>query len=192
MNRTARAMGRLMAVMVAVAATERALAQQAPAGPEAPPESVRRIVINVPAMTLNLTEGGELVKSYHIAVGKRTTPTPTGSFRVASMVKDPTWYGPKGAIAQPGAKNPVGTRWIGLDRKGYGIHGTNAPRSIGRAASHGCIRLKNADAEDLFKRIRVGDQVEIIYEIATAEGAEYQDVYNRAAAAAQNSVGGGS
>jgi lipoprotein-anchoring transpeptidase ErfK/SrfK len=59
------------------------------------------------------------------------------------------------------ANSPVGTRWIGLNLKGYGIHGTNAPRSIGRAASHGCIRLKNRDVERLFAMLRVGDVVEI-------------------------------
>jgi lipoprotein-anchoring transpeptidase ErfK/SrfK len=189
MNRTAKAMGRLMALMVAIAAAERALAQTT-AAPEPQPDAPRRIVISIPAMTLELVENSELVKSYRIAVGKRSTPTPTGTFQIASMVKEPTWYGPRGEIAKPGPKNPVGTRWIGLDRKGYGIHGTNAPGSIGRAASHGCIRLRNADAEDLFERVRVGDQVEILYEVATADGAEYQDVYRRAAAA-QSSDGAG-
>lgn len=189
MNWTAKAVGRLMALAVAIAAAERALAQTT-AAPEPQPEAPRRIVINIPAMTLEVLGNGELVKSYRIAVGKRSTPTPTGSFQIASMVKDPTWYGPKGEIAKPGTKNPVGTRWLGLDRKGYGIHGTNAPGSIGRAASHGCIRLRNADAEDLFERVRVGDQVEILYEVATADGAEYQDVYRRAAAA-QTSAGAG-
>ena len=60
-----------------------------------------------------------------------------------------------------GKDNPVGTRWLGLDRKGYGIHGTNAPKSIGHAASHGCIRLRNRDVERLFSMLRVGDVVEI-------------------------------
>ena len=50
---------------------------------------------------------------------------------------------------------------MGLSTKGFGIHGTNVPRSIGKAASHGCIRLRNQDAEDLFEKVRVGDVVEI-------------------------------
>ena len=58
-------------------------------------------------------------------------------------------------------KNPVGTRWIGLNLKGYGIHGTNAPGSIGQAASHGCIRLTNRDVERLYAMLRVGDTVSI-------------------------------
>lgn len=190
MNRAAQTMGRLMAVMVAVAATERAMAQQAQAPvPAAKPEVVRNIVVNIPAMKLELYENGERVKAYPIAVGKRTTQTPVGSFRIASRVKNPTWYGPKKQVVPGGPKNPVGTRWIGLDHKGYGIHGTNAPRSIGSAASHGCIRMKNADAEDLFERVRVGDTVQILYETVTADGAALADVYNRQAAGAP--AGGG-
>jgi hypothetical protein len=51
---------------------------------------------------------------------------------------------------------------MGLSVKGYGIHGTNAPKSIGKAASHGCIRLAKVDLEELFDAVRTGDQVEII------------------------------
>jgi lipoprotein-anchoring transpeptidase ErfK/SrfK len=60
-----------------------------------------------------------------------------------------------------GRGNPVGTRWMGLNVKGYGIHGTNAPRSVGHATSHGCIRLRNRDVERLYAMLRVGDIVEI-------------------------------
>lgn len=189
MKPTTQMMSKLVAVMVAVAATERAMAQQpsAPVDPKPPVE--RRIVVNIPAMKLELFEDGERLKVYSIAVGKRTTQTPVGSFRVATLVKKPTWYGPKKVVAA-GAGNPVGTRWIGLDRKGYGIHGTNAPRSIGRAASHGCVRMRNADVEDLFARVRVGDVVEILYETVTADGAALADVYSRAAAG--TAAGGGS
>ena len=59
------------------------------------------------------------------------------------------------------AANPLGTRWLGLSAKGYGIHGTNEPRSIGKAASHGCIRMAKADLEELFNNVQVGDVVEI-------------------------------
>ncbi len=58
-----------------------------------------------------------------------------------------------------GVGNPIGTRWLGLNRKGFGIHGTNEPGSIGKAASHGCIRLRNRDIEQLFRMVSVGDTV---------------------------------
>lgn len=192
MNRAAKTMGKLVAVMIAVAAAERAMAQQPAPAVEPERGGIRRIVVNVPAMRLDLLENGELVKSYRIAVGKRSSPTPLGAYRVARLVKDPAWYGPHKQIVEPGGGNPVGTRWIGLDKRGYGIHGTNAPKSIGRAASHGCIRMRNADAEDLFSRVRVGDPVEILYETTTADGQVYTDVYNRDSSAAQATVGGGS
>ena len=64
-------------------------------------------------------------------------------------------------MAGPGKDNPIGTRWLGLSRKGYGIHGTNSPGSIGKNASHGCVRLRNRDVEDLFRRVSVGDVVEL-------------------------------
>jgi lipoprotein-anchoring transpeptidase ErfK/SrfK len=73
---------------------------------------------------------------------------------------NPAYYHP-GTVIAPGNDNPVGTRWIGLNKKGYGIHGTNEPWSIGKAASHGCIRLRNRDVEQLFTMLRVGDTVEI-------------------------------
>jgi hypothetical protein len=55
----------------------------------------------------------------------------------------------------------LGTRWLGLSLKGFGIHGTNVPSSIGRKASHGCIRMRNRDIEELFELIQVGSVVEL-------------------------------
>jgi lipoprotein-anchoring transpeptidase ErfK/SrfK len=64
-------------------------------------------------------------------------------------------------VVAPGKGNPLGTRWMGLTAKGYGIHGTNAPKSIGKAASHGCIRVRASDLEELFDLVSVGIVVEI-------------------------------
>jgi len=120
----------------------------------------RRIVVSIPDRKLALVEDGRTVKVYPVAVGAKVSPSPTGAFKVVSRISEPTYYHP-GIVILPGAENPLGTRWIGLDRKGYGIHGTNQPRSIGQAASHGCIRMSRADLEELFKMVRVGDAVEI-------------------------------
>jgi len=124
---------------------------------------VRQIIVSIPDRKLVLLEDGKIKKVYDIAVGKTSTPSPTGTFHIASRVKDPTWYGP-GIVVPPGKGNPLGTRWMGLGYKGYGIHGTNAPRSIGKAASHGCIRMRVADAEDLFTLVGVGDEVQLVGE----------------------------
>jgi hypothetical protein len=61
----------------------------------------------------------------------------------------------------PGSDSPIGPRWVGLSRKGYGIHGTNEASSIGKARSHGCIRLRNGDITQFFAMVSVGDTVEI-------------------------------
>jgi len=123
----------------------------------------RRIVISLPDRKIVLIEDGRVVKIYPIAVGKDATPSPRGEFHIVSRVVKPTWYQP-GKVVPPGPSNPLGTRWMGLGYKGYGIHGTNQPRSIGKAASHGCIRMRNQDVEDLFERVEVGDPVEMVTE----------------------------
>lgn len=120
----------------------------------------RRIVVSIPDCKLALIEDGKVVKVYDTAVGAPVSPSPTGTFQIAVRVAHPTYYHP-GKVIGPGANNPVGPRWIGLSLKGFGIHGTNAPRSIGHAASHGCIRLRNRDIVDLFERVQVGDVVEL-------------------------------
>ena len=101
-----------------------------------------------------------MVKTYRVSVGAEHTPSPEGIFTILRKVKDPI-YSYRGKVVQPGKDNPVGTRWVGLNRKGYGIHGTNAPRSIGKAASHGCIRMGKHDLEEFFTMVRVGDTVVI-------------------------------
>ena len=120
----------------------------------------RRIVISLPDRKLALVEGDGIVRVYDVAVGKHSTPSPQGQFRIVTRIPHPTWYGPE-QVVPPGAANPLGTRWIGLSVKGYGIHGTNAPKSIGKAASHGCIRMRNRDVEELFDLVSDGGPVEL-------------------------------
>ena len=122
------------------------------------PEPPNRVaVVSLVDRKLAVMENGEVIAVFQVAVGAAASPSPTGEFR---RVSNPTYYHP-GTVIPSGKENPVGTRWIGLSQKGYGIHGTNVPRSIGRAASHGCIRLRNRDIERLFTMLRVGDTVEI-------------------------------
>lgn len=131
--------------------------------PEAPEQPVRGIVVSIPDRKLALMEDGRVVKIYRIAVGAKDSRSPSGSFTIAHRIPQPTYYAP-GIVMPPGPENPLGTRWIGLSFKGFGIHGTNQPGSIGRRASHGCLRMRNRDVEDLFERVRVGDSVELIAE----------------------------
>jgi hypothetical protein len=100
-------------------------------------------------------------KVYTVAVGKPSTPSPVGTFTIERRVANPT-YQHNGKIVPPGPRNPVGTRWMGLSKHGYGIHGTNEPDSIGKSASHGCIRMAKADLEELYPLVAEGDTVELI------------------------------
>jgi hypothetical protein len=128
-----------------------------------------RIEVDLSTFTLTLYDGGKKVKSYGIACGMPQYPTPTGHFRVAYLEKNPTWIPPHSVWAReakaipPGPGNPLGTRWIGLDSDAVGIHGTPASWSIGSRASHGCVRMRIPDVEDLFDRVNPGTRVSIFW-----------------------------
>ena len=144
------------AIILATSAGIKAHAQQAET-----PATDRVIVVSLEDRKLALVENGQAIKTYTVAVGKPSTPSPEGSFTIKRRVANPTYqHGDK--VIAPGPNNPVGTRWMGLSKAGYGIHGTNEPNSIGKAASHGCIRMARADLEEFYKLVAVGDRVEII------------------------------
>jgi hypothetical protein len=136
------------------AATQEAPKQDAPK---------RVIVVSLEDRKLALVEGGQVKKVYSVAVGKPSTPSPTGTFSIERRVANPVYHH-DGKTVAPGPRNPVGTRWMGLNKTGYGIHGTNEPKSIGKAASHGCIRMAKADLEEFYAMVQVGDTVELIGE----------------------------
>jgi L,D-transpeptidase ErfK/SrfK len=133
---------------------------QTTASPARTGRASRVVVVSIPDRKLAVIESGNVIATFSVAVGAAASPSPTGEFQIVSRVSNPNYYRP-GTVIPSGKDNPVGTRWVGLSRKGYGIHGTNAPRSVGHAASHGCIRLRNRDMERLFTMLRVGDAVQI-------------------------------
>ncbi|HKN32587.1 MAG TPA: L,D-transpeptidase [Terriglobales bacterium] len=140
--------------LILLAAAEGLAQGQSPAQPP------RQVVVSLRARKLAVLQDGAILGIFQIAVGADSSPSPTGEFEIVNRVSNPTYYH-AGQVIPSGKDNPIGTRWVGLNRKGYGIHGTNAPRSIGKAASHGCIRLRNRDMEQLFTMLRSGDRVEI-------------------------------
>ena len=153
------------AAFALVAALASAATRTAAQSPTKSPLSTptRRIVVSIPDRKLALLENDRVVKVYDVAVGALVSPSPNGEYQIAQRLENPTYYH-TGVIIGPGANNPLGPRWIGLNLKGFGIHGTNRPESIGKSASHGCIRLRNRDVEDLFFRVKVGDRVSLIAE----------------------------
>jgi hypothetical protein len=121
-----------------------------PGQPSKAPAGKVSLVIKVTERLLEVHSDGELYKQYRIAVGKGETPTPVGEWNV--VWKDYDWG------------SGFGTRWMGLNVPWgiYGIHGTNNPWSIGRFASHGCIRMRNRDVEELFEWVPIGTEVKIV------------------------------
>lgn len=108
------------------------------------------IRINLKERRLYLYQGENLYGSYPIAIGKPTTPSPVGLWSIANK-----------AILN--GRQVYGSRWMGLSKPTYGIHGTNNPNSIGKAVSLGCIRMHNHDVEHIFTLIPIGTEVEITH-----------------------------
>jgi lipoprotein-anchoring transpeptidase ErfK/SrfK len=130
------------------------------AGTGSAPARKRQIVISIADRKLALMDGGQVLKTYPIAVGTPGTPSPEGDFMIINHAKDPVYRHGDKEIA-PGKDNPLGSRWMGLSLKGYGIHGTNVQSSVGKAASHGCFRMRKQDVEELYTLVRVGDMVTV-------------------------------
>jgi lipoprotein-anchoring transpeptidase ErfK/SrfK len=132
----------------------------APAVPDhsSSPVPKRQIIISIADRQLAVIDHGQVLKTYPIAVGARGTPSPDGDFVIINHAKDPVYRHGDKEIA-PGKDNPLGTRWMGLSLKGYGIHGTNVQSSVGKAISHGCFRMRKQDVEELYTLVQVGDTV---------------------------------
>lgn len=115
-------------------------------------------------------EIGQVIAHFPVSIARKVEKRPLGELRVTVVIRDPNYtfdpeVFPESAegkelgrklIIPPGPNNPVGRAWIGLDRPGYGIHGTPDPEKVGRTESHGCFRLANWDALALLPLMRVG------------------------------------
>jgi hypothetical protein len=193
--RTAKGESRTAALAaIVIMAAISALAEEKNRGvaqPDAKEGSIlgRRIVVSLQDRKMALLKGDKVIKTWDTAVGAESSPSPSGVYSIAILLSQPTYYH-SGKVVPPGPSNPLGTRWLGLSIKGFGIHGTNAPDSIGRKASHGCIRMRNRDVEELFMLVKVGDIVEIYSEsnllIAQIFGADDKKASSPVFAKAEN------
>ncbi|HEU0298704.1 MAG TPA: L,D-transpeptidase [Longimicrobium sp.] len=164
--------GRLATVAAAVVAA----CAPPPAHAASPPDTARiaeqtglALVLNLPAFRLDLREGGDVVRSYTVAVGSRRYRTPLGRFAVSRVELNPWWYPPSSAWARrdtvtpPGPRNPMGRAKLNFHEL-YFLHGTPQEQSLGSAASHGCVRMANADALDLARRVLAAGRPEVAAE----------------------------
>lgn len=128
-------------------------------------EDPYKIVINIAARSLSLYKNNEKIRLYPVALGKLSTPTPVGYFSVLTKEENPTWVDPGDSrnTIPSGEYNPLGYRWMQVWGN-YGIHGTNHPESIGSFVSNGCIRMREADVEEVYDYVNVGTPVEIMYQ----------------------------
>ncbi len=133
--------------------------------PSLSPQTDVRIVVQLGDRTLVLYKGQTKQAEYPIAVAQKGWETPTGTFQVLDMEKNPTWIHPiTGEEVPPGADNPLGVAWIGFWTDGeseIGLHGTNQEELIGSAVSHGCLRMRNADIKTIYAQVSAGTPIEV-------------------------------
>jgi L,D-transpeptidase ErfK/SrfK len=133
------------------------------------------LVIDLVMLRMYWLQAGEVIASFPVAAGRKSWETPAGHYTITSRRRDPTWFVPPSIQREmreqglevkkkvpPGPDNPLGKYWLQLSAGGIGIHGTNAPWSVGRYATHGCIRMREADIERLFKEVPDGTAVAIV------------------------------
>jgi lipoprotein-anchoring transpeptidase ErfK/SrfK len=124
-----------------------------------------RLIVDLSDRQVYLYDGDKLSARYAIAVAQPGWETPVGVFQVVQMQLNPIWRHPvTKEIVPSGDRNPLGSRWIGFWVNGehqIGFHGTNQPDLIGQAVSHGCIRMRNTDIEQLYAQIRLNTPVTV-------------------------------
>ena len=137
----------------------------------------KKIYINLASRLMLLYDGDTKLAVYHLGVGKPSTPTPTGYYKINTKEINPSWIDPSDPEYEipSGPDNPLGYRWMQIQGN-YGIHGTNRPDSIGHYVSNGCIRMNERDVEALFDAVEVGTPVEIMYNRIVVEKSPEGDV----------------
>lgn len=134
--------------------------------PEAPAKKVAtHLVLDLTQRKVTAYKDKEVLAIFPVAVGKKGWETPKGNFKVIQMTKNPTWQNPwNGKVMPAGPNSALGERWIGFWTNGkdtIGFHGTPTVSSIGKAASHGCVRMYNKDVKALFEIVSIGTPVTV-------------------------------
>jgi lipoprotein-anchoring transpeptidase ErfK/SrfK len=119
------------------------------------------IVVDKSQNHLLLAEENQFVKTYPVATGANNS-TPVGTFKIVNKIVNPVWYR-QGAVVPPDSpENILGSRWMGLDKRGYGIHGSLDPTQLSQQITAGCVRMSRADVEELFAIVAIGTEVVIV------------------------------
>lgn len=110
---------------------------------------------------LFLKRGDEIIKTYVVSTGKDNS-TPVGDFKIVNKLANPTWFKTGAVIPPDSSQNILGTRWLGFNIQGYGIHGTTEPDQLGQQVTMGCVRMKNEEVEELYDIVPVGAEVTVV------------------------------
>ena len=102
----------------------------------------------------------EVLKTYVVSTGANNS-SPVGVFKVTDKLINPTWYKAGAVVPHDSPQNVLGTRWIGITKKGFGIHGTVEPEKLGQQVTAGCIRMRNDEVEELYGIVPPGTEVTI-------------------------------
>ncbi|MEH6891020.1 L,D-transpeptidase [Bacillus sp. JJ864] len=133
------------------------------------------LLINLTTNQLSFFENGNYIRTFPITTGKKITPTPEGTFCIINKYKNKEYH--RKNIPGGAPNNPLGTRWMGLNKNEYAIHGTNREWTIGRRESNGCIRMYDRDIQWLYERIPLQTKVIITHFHTSPEYAAHQFGY---------------
>lgn len=119
------------------------------------------IVVDKSQNTLILKNDEEIIKTYIVSTGLNNS-TPVGNFKIINKLPNPTWFKAGAVVPANSSDNVLGSRWLGFDLPGYGIHGTIEPQNLGKQITQGCVRMSNSDVEELYSIVPVGTEVTIV------------------------------
>jgi len=119
------------------------------------------VVVDKSQNTLLLKGNEEALKTYVVSTGKNNS-TPVGVFKITDKLIDPTWYKPNAVLPPGSPENILGTRWLGISKEGYGIHGTTEPEKLGQQVTAGCVRMRNNEVEELYAIVPASTEVTIV------------------------------
>lgn len=119
------------------------------------------ILVDKSQNTLILKTDEEIFKTYIVSTGVNNS-TPVGTFKIVNKLENPTWFKAGAVVASSSPENVLGTRWMGWDVPGYGIHGTIEPQNLGKQITQGCVRMANKEVEELYSIVPAGTEVTIV------------------------------
>ncbi len=119
------------------------------------------ILVDKSQNTLILKTDEEIIKTYIVSTGLNNS-TPVGTFKIINKLPNPTWFKAGAVVAPDSPNNVLGSRWMGFNLAGYGIHGTIEPQNLGKQVTQGCVRMANSDVEELYTIVPVGTEVTIV------------------------------